>query len=82
MYLFDWKIALNLEDFLSSAEQLCNDERAFKPSKVGVLFFFFFFLFLWFCGHKMKCFIHIHTPMGTVSVIKDATNETLMLGLD
>lgn len=52
-----------------------------NPPKL-VCFFFFFFLFLWFCGHKMKCFIHIHIPMGKGSVIKDATNETLTLGLD
>lgn len=38
--IYDSKIVLNLEDFPSSAEQMHNDERAFKPLKG-------FFLFLW-----------------------------------
>lgn len=70
----DSKVILNLEDFLNPAEQLHNDERAHKPRKG-----FFFFSF-W--GHKMKCFIHIHTPVGSVSLIRDATNETLTPPLD
>lgn len=70
----DPTVTRNLKDFPNPAEQLHDDERAYKPLKG------FFFPSFW--AHKMKSFIHIHTPVGSVSLIRDATNETLTPALD